>query len=196
MTPPVAVTGVVLAGGKATRMGQDKILLSFHGRRLVDLAVNALTPLCERVLVAGRGRWIPGIYVDEVDDAEGEGPLAGIVGGLRTAATPLIAVVAADMPYASTDVLRRLVELWDGEPAVAPLAGGVVQPLHAVYAAAAADRFAELLASGERSPRHALSTLGGKVVPPSDYDPAGTAGAFWANINSPEDLAALEEPPR
>lgn len=189
------LTGVVLAGGTSSRMGSDKLLLSLHGRRLVDRACEALTPICQRVLVASRGRWIPGLYVDEVEDAEGEGPLAGIVGGLRAAPTPLAAVVAGDMPYVSAAVLLRLAAVWNGEAAVAPVAADVVQPLHAIYAIAAADDFAALLAAGERSPRQALLTLGATVVAPGEYDPDGTAGPFWTSINSPEELSRLAAQP-
>lgn len=189
MTP--AMTGLILAGGASTRMRQDKVLLSLHGRRLVDHAVDVLTPLCERLLVAARGRWIPGLYVEGVDDAPGEGPLAAIVGGLRAAATPLVAVLAADMPFSNGDVLQRLAALWDGEAAVVPEAGGRIQPLHAVYATAAAPTFETMLASGERSVTAALAAAAAKIAGPAQHDPQGTAGEFWANINSPEDLARL-----
>ena len=48
----------------------------------------------------------------------GEGPLAGIVAGLEMAGTPLVAVVAGDLPFPSVDVLSRLAAAWNGEPAV------------------------------------------------------------------------------
>lgn len=188
----VALTGLVLAGGESTRMGTDKLVLPLRGERLIDLACAALTPICSRVLLASRGRSIPGLDLELVDDAEGEGPLAAIVGALAAAGTPLVAVVAADMPAASTDVFRRLARAWQGEPAVVPLAGGVPQPLHAVYATAALETFSALLAAGERSPRRAAMACGAAMVGAAVYDPDGTAGAFWTNINSPQDLARVE----
>ena len=189
------VTGVILAGGLSIRMGEDKVLITLHGKRLIDYAYDALEPISTRVVAATRGRWVPGLYTEEIEDAEGEGPLAGIVGALRAATTPLIAVVAADMPFASTDVLRRLIDAWDGEPAVVPIAAGMLQPLHAIYATAATDRFAQALHDGERSPRRAVEKLGGAVVDAGVYDPGGTAGEFWRSVNAPEELAALEALP-
>ena len=191
----VALTGLVLAGGASTRMGRDKAQLEVNGRRLVDVVGEELGVVCDAVLVAARGQRITGLDAPMVDDTEGEGPLAGIVAGLRAAQTPLVAVVAVDMPFTSAAVFRRLAAAWTGEPAVAPRAGGSTQPLHAVYATDAAEQFAGLLAGGEQSPRHAIETLGGRVLEPADYDPDGTAGAFWTNVNSPADLARLTARP-
>lgn len=190
-----ALSGLVLAGGRSTRMGGDKAELHVGGRRLVDLAVGILRECCGDVAVATRGRGIAGLDTPVIDDAEGEGPLAGIVAGLRWTRTPLVAVIAVDMPLASAAVLRRLAAAHAGEVAVAPRADGAVQPLHAVYAADAAPRFERLLAGGERSPRAAIEVLGGRVLDASDYDPDGTAGAFWTNVNSPADLRRLPARP-
>lgn len=191
--PPL--TGLVLAGGGSRRMGRDKALVEVNGRRLIDIAVGVLRDCCVDVAVAAREQPIAGLDVRVVDDAEGEGPLAGIVAGLRAARTPLVAVLGVDMPLASAAVFRRLAAAHAGEAAVVPRAGGVIQPLHAVYARDAAEDLAALLARGERSPRVAIEVLGGRVLEPVDYDPEGTAGAFWANVNSPADLHRLPSRP-
>lgn len=197
MTVKPALTGLVLAGGGARRMGTDKLLLHVGGTRLIDLAHAALEPICSRVLVAANGRRLPDLELDVVDDAEGQGPLAGIVAGLQAATTPLLAVVAGDMPLASPDVFRRLAASWQGEPAVLARAGGTEQPLHAVYATSAAQDFGRVLLDGVRSPRQAAQVLGAAIVGPAVYDPDGTAGAFWTNVNSPEDLRRVQAaPPR
>ena len=185
------LTGLVLAGGASARMGADKALIELDGRRLLDIVVDTLAGVCDTVLVAGGSRSLPETGPQLIGDAEGDGPLAGIVAGLRAAKTPLLAVVAVDMPLASGAVLQRLAAAWSGEPAVAPRAGGSIQPLHAIYATDAAEEFAALLAGGEQSPRAAIEVLGGRVVDPSDYDPDGAAGAFWTNVNSPADLRRL-----
>lgn len=176
-------------------MGRDKRVLTVDGRRLIDLAVAALEPICSGILLASNGRPVAGLDLETVADAQGIGPLAGIVGGLQAAGTPLVAVVAADMPRASTEVFRRLVANWHGEAAVVPRANGVLQPLHAVYSTAACDDFRRLLVAGERSPVRAAQALGAAVVDAAVYDPAADAGAFWTNLNSPADLADLGADP-
>lgn len=177
MTTP-GLTGLVLAGGQSRRMGVDKATLLIDGRRLVDRAVFTLAEVCDEVLVASGTRTVEGLAVEQVHD-DGSGPLAGIVAGLRRCTTALLAVLAVDMPAASAEAFRTLAAQWDGEAAVAPTVGGVVQPLHAVYAKAASGEFAALLAAGERSPTRALERLGALIVD------AGAAG-FALNLNWPE----------
>lgn len=183
-----SLTGLVLAGGHSTRMGVDKATLVVDGQRMVDRAVTTLAEVCGQVLVATGTRTIDALDVEQVHD-DGTGPLAGIVAGLRRCPTPLLAVLAVDMPAASGEVLRELAAQWTGEAGVAPRVGGVVQPLHAVYSAVATEDFAALLAGGERSPRRALERLSARVV---DYP----GGAFAQNLNRPADLPGAARPAR
>ncbi|MPZ73385.1 MAG: NTP transferase domain-containing protein [Nitriliruptorales bacterium] len=186
------MTGLVLAGGASSRMGRDKATLRSDGGRLVDLAVSALRDVCERVLIAAGERVIADVAAECIPDAEGEGPLAGIVSGLRAADTPLVAVLAVDMPYASAEVFRRLAGAWQGEAGVAAAVDGSLQPLHAVYATSQREQYAELLAAGERSPRRALVLLGARVIDAAVWGDIGPA--FAHNVNSPADLSSLRAP--
>jgi molybdopterin-guanine dinucleotide biosynthesis protein A len=63
--------------------------------------------------------------------------------------------------------------------------------LHAVYATDARATFEDLLGAGERSPRHALETTGARIVGADMFDPDGSAGTFWASVNTPEDLQRI-----
>lgn len=179
-------TGVVLAGGRSTRMGVDKATLAYEGRRLVDRAIDRLAEVCEPVIVVTGDRSIADLAVAQVRDA-GVGPLGGIVAGLGQVTTPLAAVVAVDMPFADPALLQRLAEAWDGEPAVVPVAGGCLQPLHAIYAAAAVDDLAALLDAGERSPARALELLGCRRIQIDDP-------TFAVNLNRVEDLPPAGRP--
>jgi len=98
-----------------------------------------------------------------------------------------------DMPFASAAVLRLLARLWDGQDAVVPATGRGVEPLHAVYARAAAAPIRELLAAGRRSVREALTFLDVRVAGPEVWAAADARGAFALNLNRPGDLQALLE---
>ena len=203
------MTGLVLAGGRSHRMGADKATLRVGGRRLVDRAVVLLRGCCDEVLVAsGDGRRLddlpggrpggPGVVqVVQVPDAvPGAGPLGGVLAGLETAAHPLVAVLAVDMPFADAAVLRLLARLLaerrSGEAVVVPLADGRLQPLHAVWARNAAPALRALLATGERSATAAARRLGARVVEPAEWAPVARTAVFAANVNEPADLAILD----
>ncbi len=178
------MTGLVLAGGKSARMGTDKAVLRLHGERLVDRAVRVLQACCAQVLVAsGDGVRLTGLAVPQIADAVPDaGPLGGLVAGLEAATYDLVAVVAVDMPDADAGVLRRLADRWDGQAAVVPRADGRLQPLHAVWAKAAAPDLRALLDHGERSVTAAAERLGALVIDADGWGP------FAWNLNRPEDL--------
>lgn len=179
------LTGLVLAGGGSRRMGRDKALLEIDGRPLVERVAGRLTTVCGRVLIAAGQRPLPSLPWDRVNDrVAGAGPLAGILGGMAAATTPLLAVAAVDMPDVDPGVFVTLAERWDGRAvAVVPLRAGRLEPLHAVYATAALGSLAELFDAGERSPTRAVTRLAATTVPVDDD------GAWAGNLNAPADVA-------
>jgi molybdopterin-guanine dinucleotide biosynthesis protein A len=196
------MTGLLLAGGRSSRMGVDKAELEFEGIPLARRTLDTLLVVCDEVLVAsGDGRrldWLEADHVDhfeQVDQIEqvadlipDAGPLSGLVAGLERARRPLVAVLAVDMPFASASVLRLLANLWDGQDAVVPVTDAGPEPLHAVYAPAAATPLRAELERGERSIRRALASLAVRRVEPEEWRQADPSGRFAVNLNRPEDL--------
>lgn len=183
------LAGLVLAGGRSTRMGTDKALLHVGGEPLLVRAAMFLGTFCAPVLLAGGSSdrtahllEVPGLgavtgVADVVADA---GPLAGLVAGLEAAPAGLVAVVAVDLPAPSRTVLELLADRWAGEVAVMPEVGGRLEPLHAVWSTGGAAALRDLLAAGRISVTGAALRLGVRVVPMD--------GRFARNLNRPEDL--------
>jgi len=187
------MTGVLLAGGRSSRMGADKAMLVFQGRPLAAGPLEVLRSVAGHVVVAsGDGKrlgWLEAEGVEQVaDPVPDAGPLSGLVAGLECARTPLVAVLAVDMPFASAAVLRLLARLWDGHDAVVPVTEAGLEPLHAVYAVATAPLLRGELDRGERSLRRALSTRTVRRVEPEEWREADPTGRFARNLNRPEDL--------
>lgn len=198
------LTAVVLAGGagrryRAEQPGADKLAARLGGRPVIDHVLESMRTLGGDVLVIGgprrRGgtRWLPDAHpaAPSAGDQRPLGPLAGIVAGLEAATTDLVAVVAADLPFASAEVLRRLASVWretstDPTAAVVPLVDGHLQPLHAVYATAFAPAVRACFDAGDRSPTSVLRRLGARVV---DDLPAD---APWVqDVDTADDLRRL-----
>lgn len=200
----MTLSGLVLAGGRSRRMGRDKALIEFAGEPLIRRAVRLLGELCDDVLIAsGDGLRLPVDGCRQVADAlpgalpgaiggaiGGAGPLAGLVAGLEAARHPLVAVAAVDMPHLSPPVFRLLEALWGGEPAVVPEVRGETEPLHALYARAAAPALRHRLEAGELTLRAAVAALGPRVVGEADWGPLDPDGRFAQNLNVPGDLPA------
>ncbi len=164
-------------------MGADKALLDVHGQPLVHHVAQRLATVCTTVLVAPGPRRLPDLPWEQVDDhVAREGPLSGIIGGLAAALTPLVAVVAVDMPQVDPAVLVTLADAWQGQAAVIPVVDGRPQPLHAVYAAAATADLTTAFSDGERSVSRVLGRVDAVFL---EID----GGGRWAaDLDTPEDL--------
>lgn len=155
----MTITGIVLCGGRSTRMGQEKASLPFGDETLLQRAVRVLGGVTDEVIVvargeqaiAGGGNPFLGLPVRIVHDPiEDLGPLAGLAAGLAASTTALNIVVACDMPLVRPAVLRRLVALQGEADICVAVADGHASPLCAVYRAGVAAVANQLLASGER----------------------------------------------
>ncbi|MBI2287549.1 MAG: molybdenum cofactor guanylyltransferase [Chloroflexi bacterium] len=132
------VTAIILAGGKNRRFGRSKLLETIGGKNLLECAIERLRPLADRILIvtAQEQQGLPIISHAEIiaDLYPGKGPLGGIYTGLLAAQSSHCVVVACDMPFLSTELLRYMIELSPGFDAVIPrLEEGMREPLHAVY---------------------------------------------------------------
>lgn len=193
-----ALSGVLLAGGRGSRMGADKALVPFEGEALGLRIVRVLQEVCEEVVVAsGDGERLAALGLPQVaDPIPGCGPLGGIVAGLAAARGDLVAIVAVDMPFANAALLRLLGERWAGEDIVAPVTRRGVEPLHAIYRRGAAEPLGRLLREGRLGVIEALATLRVREVGEQEWRRADPSGRFAVNLNSPEDaLSAAERGP-
>ena len=184
------MSGLLLAGGSSSRMGTDKASVELEGRPLAVRVLEVLREVADDVVVAsGDGERLGWLGAEQVADVVPDvGPLSGLVAGLEHARRPLVAVLAVDLPFASAAVLRLLAGLAGEHDAVVPVTDAGLEPLHAIYAAAAAPRLRAALESGERSLRGALSTVSVRRVEPHEWRPADPAGRFARNVNRPQDL--------
>ncbi|MFM8322781.1 MAG: molybdenum cofactor guanylyltransferase [Chloroflexota bacterium] len=136
------LTVVIQAGGESRRMGQDKALLSFLGRPLIERLVERLQPVAAELLIttnrpqAYAFLWLPLVQ----DRIPGRGALGGLYTALSAAGQPLVAVVACDMPFASPALLAAQRDALVASAAMQPAADiaiprlpGGLEPFHAVY---------------------------------------------------------------
>lgn len=99
--------GLVLAGGRSSRMGQNKALLPWRGRRLIDHAVDTLRQTgCARVLVSGDYTG----YQCVADEFPDRGPLGGLASVTRVVRNGLLLVIAVDQPLLTPALLRLLLD--------------------------------------------------------------------------------------
>lgn len=146
---PNLVTGVILAGGRSSRLEAQnpKALISLGGKMILARVADVLKPLCKEMILVVRQNQdddIPdlgialGMHVVE-DLPAGDGPLAALAAGLSVCTTPLAFVTGADHPFLSTplilEMLRRSALNREAFATVTIRYRGRLNPLHAVYPA-------------------------------------------------------------
>ncbi len=192
------LTLILMAGGSSSRMGQDKALMPFLGRPLVQRVLDRLRPLAAEILLStNRPADYAFLNLPMLADAQpGTGPIGGLHTCLRAAKHPFAAVAACDMPFASPALLAyELARLIDSAAdAVVPATQDGLEPLHGVYRV---ETCLPAVARALQSGKLKLSGWLGEVKlerVSSDtlvrYDPDGLA--FW-NLNTPEEFRQAEE---
>jgi molybdenum cofactor guanylyltransferase len=183
------VTGLVLAGGRGTRMGGiDKGLVEIEGRTLVELVIDRLRPQvgpmlisANRNLVRYRAFGFP-VLLDADEGLEPfPGPLAGMLAGLRAAATPWVATAPCDAPFLPADLVAHLAEALAGARAAVAYVGEKVQPVFCLLHVDLADDLATAVAHGER---RAEAWLRGIGAAPALF----LVAENFANLNTLQDL--------
>lgn len=194
------IVGLVLAGGRGSRMGgRDKALLMLNGRPLLARAIERLAPQVAGLVVSANGpqERYAGFGVPVVQDAPREfaGPLAGFLAGMAWARVNVpdashVATAAVDTPFFPSDFVARLAAAAGAERAAVARSGGRVHPVFALLPVCLADDLAAFLAAG-KSLKAAEWLAGHDVVAVDFIVPAGGSDPFF-NINTPEDLARAE----
>jgi len=178
-----AATAILLVGGQSTRMGTDKALLPWRGTTLIAAQHAALAHCFEEVLIASgtadrySSQGLPGIA-----DAPGvQGPMAGLIAGLRAARHDTVLTWPCDVPVIEAHALALLNALPEDRPAAVIIGPNGMEPLCAAYhRAPALAQMQQAAASGDFSVKASLAAMGPVVV---------RIATILPNLNTPDDYA-------
>lgn len=129
------ITGLVLAGGKSTRMGTDKALLKLNNLTLMQHSLGKLKRLFKEIMVSinTQGKYSHDNIKEVSDVYPNCGPLGGIHAGLKEAEYEWMFVTACDMPFWEAPLVDELVKQRNGYNAVVPVLNNKTEPLFALY---------------------------------------------------------------
>jgi molybdopterin-guanine dinucleotide biosynthesis protein A len=186
------VAVAILAGGEGRRIGGGKPWRLLGGERLIDRALLQARRWSDLVVVSVRDpAQVQPIDAPLVADEPGvSGPLAGLVSGLRFAASKdraLLLTTATDTPLLPADLLDRLLAGMGTSQCVLAYSGGQLHPVCGLWRISALRELEDYLATGRRSVRGFAELHGCKAVewPIERVDP-------FFNVNNIDDLLAAE----
>jgi molybdopterin-guanine dinucleotide biosynthesis protein A len=184
----VSAAGFLLAGGRSSRMGRDKALLTLGGEPLVKIGLEKLRVVCDEVAIAGGTKDLAHFGRVIFDKHAGCGPLGGIVAALDQSSREWNLFLPVDAPFVPIACLKLLLLMTADLPSVCVMArvGGQAQPLCAVYSRSALGVLERELNEGRWKVTEAIEAAGRvKLV---DFEDAG----WFANLNTPEEFAKAE----
>jgi len=184
-----SVSGFVLAGGKSSRMGQDKAFMQLGGRTLLAYSLQLAISATGSAQIVGSAEKFAAFGQVVEDIYPGQGPLAGIHAALAGARTELSLIIAVDMPFLRPELLSYLVAQARRTTAmvVVPAAGERLQPLCAVYRRAFAEVAERSLRARENKIDRLFSQVETRVIEQNELERNGFTEEMFRNLNTEQD---------
>jgi len=185
----VKIVGIVLSGGKSKRMGQEKGLVQFQGKALIEYAIATLKPLCHELVISTANDnysylALP-LIADEIPDC---GPIGGISTCMKAIEADIYLVISCDVPHVPSQLFVDLLRQLKGNAIIPIDETGRKQPLAACYATSASGYFHEALESGHLKMMSLLSKMNPLYFTPSPnldyYQPN-----LFSNLNTMGDIS-------
>ena len=190
------ITIAVQAGGKSSRMGEDKALIHLAGIPLIERVLARIDGLADEILITtNRPETLTHLNLRMVgDEIPGAGALHGLKTALDAARGELVLVLSCDTPFVNRELLEHLLSRAHEANAIVPKHGDKYEPLQAVYNRTSCLPAVEAaLGSGERRmisfyPQVHVLPIEEPIL--GELDPSGLS---FFNVNTAEDLERAEQ---
>jgi molybdopterin-guanine dinucleotide biosynthesis protein A len=185
---------IILAGGKSTRLGHDKVLEKVGKISLLEEVISRVDSLSkEIIIVTAQGRTfeqLPNRSKVKIfsDIFPGQGSLGGIYTGLVKSNSLYNLVLAADMPFVNTDLLRYMIGICDGFDFVIPRVNGLFEPLHSIYSRNCITPIESILNQGKKVIVELFNYVKVRYVEADEVNRFDPQHLSFFNINTIEEL--------
>jgi molybdenum cofactor guanylyltransferase len=187
------VTGIILAGGKSSRMGADKGLQQLCGKPLIQYAIQALTGLCNTIIISSTSDAYQSFgYKTVADEIPGIGPMGGIYSALKQSKTEKNLILSCDLPFVSKELLSFILANSTGYQIAIPWLGNQhYEPLCGFYNLAVFDRIYNYIENGNYKLPDLFEEISiNRLIINNKLDFYNEN--LFLNVNSKHDLAAAE----
>lgn len=190
MTDKKDITGIILAGGKSTRMGTDKGFLLLNDKLFVQYSIDALAPLVSEIIIVSDNSEYDVFGLKRINDiTKNAGPVAGICSGLEVSSTEYNLILSCDIPLITSEVLQKLIDNIDDTSEIIQIESkGKSMPLIAIYKKDVINTFNTFLKNDERRLRVAIKNCISKNIVLEKEQEFTTM-----NVNTQNELKTVED---
>jgi len=185
------ITGVILAGGKNSRMGSDKGLLEVEGKRIIERIMDELKQVVDEILIISNDNSYNylgcKVYTDIIKDC---GPMGGIHSALTHSSTEKNLIISCDMPFVSKDILQKIINGSAKCEIAIPKYDKRLEPLCAVYSKSCTHKFEELINKEEFKLKDSFKYF---IVKRINFTKEELSGNEFTNINTPEEYQHIKQ---
>ncbi|MEK6599632.1 MAG: molybdenum cofactor guanylyltransferase [Deltaproteobacteria bacterium] len=184
------MNGIILAGGKSSRMGFNKAFIDIGGKSIIHKTVNLFKELFDEIIVVTNDPlWYEELNCLTVTDIlKGAGSLGGIYTGLFHSSSEYNFVVACDMPFLNKEAISRIIKFPEGWSATAPYIMDRYHPLHAVYSKKCIKPIEEMIKAKDLRITNLFQKIKVKRLEEKDWLSNEHVLSSLDNINTKEDL--------
>lgn len=192
------LTVAIMAGGQSRRMGTDKAFVMLHGKPLVEHLVAKVRHLgqIETILITNRPDAYSFLGLPAYTDVlPGSGSLGGIYTALHYSRTSYVLILACDMPFVSTPLLKYMVRLTEGDSfdVIVPRVEGYPESMHAIYRRTCLGPIRARLNAGQLKVTGFYGEVCVRAIDEPEYQIFDPKGLSFYNVNTPEDLARAQQ---
>ena len=183
------LSGIILAGGRSSRMGSSKALLPFDNEPLISHIVRRLQPIVDDiVVVAAPDQQLPPLPVTLAhDEVAYQGPVGGISYGLAASAGEFAFVTSCDAAFSSRTLIDHLLSLRYEADVVVPRWDDRYQPLFAIYRRTVLPLLKAQLERGELRPVSLFERVKTRIIEEDEIRAFDPEGESFFNMNEPAD---------
>lgn len=186
------MTGIILAGGKSSRMGFNKAFIDIDGKPIIYKTVNLFKELFDEIIVVTND---PCGYEElncltVADIFKGAGSLGGIYTGLFHSSSEYNFVAACDMPFLNKEAITRIIKLSEGWNATVPYIMARYHPLHAVYSKKCIKPIEEMIKAKDLRIANLFQKVKTRKIGEIEWTGSETLSSL-DNINTKKDLALI-----
>lgn len=187
------MTGIVLAGGKSSRMGRNKAFLEFEGQPFIERTLQVLRTVFSEVIISTNNPELYSSYEEKTvqDLYLDQGPLGGLHACLKAAQNDYSFFVACDMPFLNREIIRYFAQLTGEESIIVPVIKGGLHPLHAFYHKRCLPVIEKKLEAKRLKLIEILDECSVRYVHEEDLQKFPNFEQVFQNVNTPQELAEL-----
>ena len=185
-----SITGIVLAGGKSSRMGSDKSELKFRNLTFIEHSIKALEGITSDIIIVSNNEKHDSLGYTRINDVITDfGPVAGIYSGLLNSKTTYNIVLSCDIPLINTYTLQQLTNAIDSKSDIIQFEyQNKTTPLIALYTKNCLSKFKHALENEVHRLQSVVNTCNPKNLLLSEKD-----AIHIQNINTQEDLKTIKK---